>query len=76
MPCTTVEALAGYALGIVVGVVLAIAIALLLQIERPLMPLIVGFNSVPVVAYAPMMLIWFGMGPASKIAMASSRSGS
>ena len=68
---TTGEALAGYALGIVVGVGLAITIALLPQIERPLMPLIVGFNSVPVVAYAPLMLIWFGIGPASKIAMAS-----
>ena len=68
---TGAEALAGFAIGVAVGVGLAIAIIMLPRIERPLMPVIVGINSVPVVAYAPLMLIWFGIGPASKIAMAS-----
>ena len=68
---TGAEALAGFAIGVAGGVGLAIAMTMLPRIERPLMPLVVGINSVPVVAYAPLMLIWFGIGPASKIAMAS-----
>ena len=68
---TGAEALAGFAIGVAWGLGLAIAITMLPRMERPIMPLIVGINSVPVVAYAPLMLIWFGIGPASKIAMAS-----
>lgn len=67
---TGAEALVGFTIGVASGVGLSIAITMLPHIERPMMPLIVS-NSVPVVAYAPLMLIWFGIGPASKIAMAS-----
>ena len=68
---TGTEALAGFALGIVAGVSLAIVMTMAPRVERVLLPVVVGINSVPVVAYAPLMLIWLGIGPASKIAMAS-----
>jgi NitT/TauT family transport system permease protein len=68
---TCAEALGGFALGSVIGILVAMALAVAPRLERAVMPLLVGINSVPVVAYAPLALIWFGMGPASKIAMAS-----
>jgi NitT/TauT family transport system permease protein len=33
------------------------------------LPLATAINSVPVVAYSPLVLLWFGMGMASKIVM-------
>lgn len=71
MLMTCGEAMAGFAIGSVAGIALAMALAVMPRVERAVMPLLVGVNSVPVVAYAPLALIWFGMGPASKIAMAS-----
>lgn len=65
------EALGGFAIGGVLGIALAMLLAAMPRLERAVMPLLVGINSVPVVAYAPLALIWFGMGPASKTAMAS-----
>jgi NitT/TauT family transport system permease protein len=61
-------------LGFVVGSLLGIAIALLFfyvpPVENLLVPVITAANSVPVVAFAPLAVIWFGVGPASKIALA------
>ena len=71
MLMTAAEALGGFFIGSLLGLALAILLTLLPRLERAVMPLIVGINSVPVVAYAPLMLIWFGNGPASKVAMAS-----
>lgn len=59
----------GYFAGALVAVALAVAMVLLPVIERTVKPIIVAINSVPVVAYAPLALVWLGMGPASKIAM-------
>ncbi|SLN75505.1 Putative aliphatic sulfonates transport permease protein SsuC [Oceanibacterium hippocampi] len=60
---------AGYAVGAVAAILLALSMVLVPTIERVVKPVIVAINSVPVVAYAPLCLVWFGMGPASKIAM-------
>lgn len=66
---TLLEAAGGYVLGSVLGLLLAIAMVLVKPVERVLLPLAVAINSVPTVAYAPIFLIWFGLGPASKIAL-------
>jgi NitT/TauT family transport system permease protein len=66
---TLLEATAGYAIGSLVAMLLAMAFILVPVLERILRPLLVALNSVPVVAFAPVALMWFGMGPASKIAM-------
>lgn len=68
---TGMEALSGYVLGCLIGVLLAFFLALFVKAEKFVIPLLVGFNSVPVIAFAPLVLIWLGMGPASKIAMAA-----
>jgi NitT/TauT family transport system permease protein len=57
--------------GLVVGISLAVAlgygIARFPLLEDILSPLIVALQSTPVVAYAPLLVIWFGSGPNSKI---------
>src|SRR6218665_199725 len=63
------EALGGYALGSMLGLSLAVALLLVAPLERVVMPLAVALNAVPTVAYAPLFLIWFGLGAASKIAL-------
>jgi NitT/TauT family transport system permease protein len=63
------EALAGFALGAVLGLAVAIIMVLEPVVEAGLMPLAVALNSVPLVAFVPLSLIWFGLGPGSKIAM-------
>jgi len=68
---TLMEATAGYAIGSMIAMVLAMLFVLVPMFERVLLPMLIALNSVPVVAFAPVALIWFGMGPASKIAMVS-----
>lgn len=63
------EALTGFALGIAIGLLLAMVLVLTPPLEAALMPVLVAINCVPVVAYTPLALIWLGIGPASKIAM-------
>lgn len=63
------EAAAGYAIGALIALALACLFVLAPVLERVLLPVLVALNSVPVVAFAPVALLWFGMGPASKIAM-------
>lgn len=62
--------LAGFALAVVLGVVLAIAIVQSRWMERVIYTLLVALNSLPKVALAPLFVIWMGLGMAPKIAIA------
>jgi NitT/TauT family transport system permease protein len=64
---TLTEVLAGFALAAVIGVVLGALIALVSLIDQMLSPLIVALQSIPKVAVAPVLIIWFGFGIESKI---------
>lgn len=66
---TLSEALAGYGLGCAVGIGLAVLCILLPPVRRIAVPLATAINSVPVVGYSPLILLWFGIGMASKIVM-------
>jgi NitT/TauT family transport system permease protein len=66
---TIFESLSGYVLGSLAGGGLAVTMIIVRPLERCLMPLCVAINSVPTVAYAPLFLIWFGLGVSSKIAL-------
>ena len=57
----------GLLLGLGVGLLLGYAIAKAPLLEFLLSPIIVAFQSTPVVAYAPLLIIWLGTGPASKV---------
>jgi NitT/TauT family transport system permease protein len=59
--------LAGLTIGVSVGMALGYFIAKHPLLESSLAPLIVGLQSTPIVAYAPLLVIWFGSGPTSKI---------
>jgi NitT/TauT family transport system permease protein len=60
----------GFALAVVVGVALAILIVESALFERTIYTLIVGLNSVPKVAVAPLFVIWLGTGAEPKLAIA------
>lgn len=67
---TTREVLAGFALAVIGGVLLGLAIHALPVVRRSLYPLIVVFQGLPKIALAPLMVIWFGYGDTSKVLMA------
>jgi len=62
MLITTVEILGGFVLAAVVGVLLGTAIAWSDMASRALMPFLVFVNTLPKVAIAPLILLWFGYG--------------
>ena len=57
---TMKEAIAGFVLGAVIGFVLAVALAHVRFLERGLMPFVVGSQTVPILAIAPMVVIGLG----------------
>ena len=64
---TMYEILAGFAFGAFSGLLLGFIVALVPLAERLLYPYIVAFQTVPKVAIAPIIVIWFGYGVSSKI---------
>jgi NitT/TauT family transport system permease protein len=67
---TTVEILLGFALSIVVGIPLALAIFLWPTFSRSILPLLVSSQAMPKVAVAPLFLVWFGFGLLPKVLIA------
>jgi NitT/TauT family transport system permease protein len=59
---TLFTTLIGFALSVVVGMALGIAIGAWVLAYAGLYPLLVAFNSVPKVALVPILVIWFGTG--------------
>jgi NitT/TauT family transport system permease protein len=68
---TISEALLGFVIGSAVGIVLGFLIASSKLIERVVLPYIVGFQSLPKVALAPLLVIWFGFGVEGKVIITS-----
>jgi len=65
------EMVAGLAVGAAAGVGIALFINRFPAIERLAMPAIVTTQTLPVFAIAPLIVIWFGFGVGSKVAMAA-----
>jgi NitT/TauT family transport system permease protein len=59
---TTMEIVLGYALSIVIGIPLALAIFLWPPFSRSVLPLLISLQAMPKVAVAPLFLVWFGFG--------------
>ena len=68
---TLFETLAGFAIGSSAAVVFAFLITRSQLIERALMPYLVGFQALPKVALAPLIVVWIGIGIESKITIAA-----
>lgn len=69
---TLYEAILGFVIGTVVGSVLGLALWYSRFVARTVEPMIVAFNSVPKIALAPIIILWFGTGLVSKVALAIS----
>ena len=70
---TLAETLLGFALGSTVAFLLGTALAASPRIEYFLYPYIVMFQSMPKVALAPLVVVWFGLGLTSKVVSAAGR---
>jgi putative hydroxymethylpyrimidine transport system permease protein len=68
---TLSEILLGLAGGVLIGGASALAMALLPPLQPWLLPLLVLGQTIPVFALAPLLVLWFGYGLASKIVMAT-----
>jgi NitT/TauT family transport system permease protein len=66
---TFLEALGGFVIGCGLGLLVAMIVARSQLISDVLVPFAVASNSVPIVAMAPIAIVWFGIGPGSKIAI-------
>jgi NitT/TauT family transport system permease protein len=64
---TLVEILGGLALGLTAATLLGYLLAKFKPVERFLSPYIVASQSVPIVALAPLLIVWFGFGLISKM---------
>lgn len=64
------EALAGFAGGVLLGIVVAFGLATSPFLRRELQPLIVFSQSMPTAALAPLLVVWFGLGVAPKALLA------
>lgn len=64
------SALFGFAIGCALGVLAALATAHFAAVREGMLPLAIAVNSVPILAFAPVLNNWFGtVNPASKIAI-------
>ena len=61
------EVFGGLALGLTVALVLGYALAKSRLLERMLSPYLVASQAIPIVALAPLLVIWFGAGSLSKV---------
>jgi NitT/TauT family transport system permease protein len=67
---TLLESLLGLAAAIAVAVPLAIAIVYSRALSATIYPILVLLQSVPKIAFAPLFLIWMGIGMSSKVLVA------
>jgi len=68
---TLTETLLGFVVGTSLAFVFGTIIALSRPVEYFLYPFIVMFQSMPKVALAPLIIVWFGLGLASKVVNAA-----
>ncbi|HTV30085.1 MAG TPA: ABC transporter permease [Xanthobacteraceae bacterium] len=67
---TFFESVCGFALALVIGIPMAVCVANSRLLNLALYPILIATQSVPKVAIAPIILVWFGLGMESKLAIA------
>lgn len=65
------ETLMGFALGASLGLTIGLILGLKPFIARTVEPVIIGLYSIPIIALAPLFVVWFGIGMGMKVALAS-----
>jgi NitT/TauT family transport system permease protein len=66
---TVFEILVGFLISVLIGIPLAVCVTYSRALDRAIYPLIVGSQTIPKVAIAPLLLAWFGFGLFPKIAI-------
>src|ERR1700687_5017008 len=69
---TLFEAILGFVLGPLAGSVLGLGLWYSPFVARLVEPFVAAINSVPKIAFAPLVILWFGTGLVSKVALAVS----
>jgi NitT/TauT family transport system permease protein len=69
---TLFEAVLGFVIGTIFGSLLGLALWYSVFVARLVEPFIVAINSVPKIALAPIVVLWFGTGLVSKVALSVS----
>ena len=64
---TLVEAVLGLAVSLAFGIATAVAMDRIAIVRRAIEPLLIGSQTIPIVAIAPLLIIWFGFGIEPKI---------
>jgi len=67
---TFLESVLGFALATAIGIPVAVCVANSRVLNLTLYPLLIATQSVPKVAVAPIILVWFGLGLQSKLVIA------
>jgi NitT/TauT family transport system permease protein len=67
---TFLESVLGFILAIVIGIPFAVCVANSRVLNLTLYPILIATQSVPKVAVAPIILVWFGLGMQSKLVIA------
>jgi NitT/TauT family transport system permease protein len=68
---TLLEVFSGYFAGAIAGAALAFAFAMVPGAERVMRPFLLALYSIPKIALAPLIVMWFGLGIAPKIILAA-----
>jgi len=67
---TFLESVLGFALAVAVGIPVAVCVASSRVLNLTLYPILIATQSIPKVAVAPIILVWFGLGLQSKLVIA------
>lgn len=68
---TMTAALGGFGLALLLGLVLGYFLAHMPLLERAITPVLAASQAVPVIAVAPLIILWFGPGLSSKLLIAA-----
>ena len=69
---TAYEAVGGLAIGVSAGILVGLLVARWVTLRESLLPLAIAVNSIPIIAFAPIMNNWFGLAnPLSKMMIAA-----
>jgi NitT/TauT family transport system permease protein len=66
---TAQEAIAGFGIGCGLGILVALLSVRWRSVADALLPYSIAANSVPIIAFAPLAIVWFGVEQGSKVAI-------
>lgn len=68
---TLQEIIVGLVLGVLVGIMSSLLMLMSARLNRWMMPILIISQAIPVFALAPILMLWFGYGMASKVVMSA-----